>query len=411
LKSRTVMPYQTESPVLELSREGLKPHTAKREMIEKLCLVAIGCAIFFLFLEGVCSSVFASYQLFSSQNHGTLSGAVMHFDDQLGWVTVPNFHQENYFAPGIGLRTNSLGFRANEEFTTEVPSNRLRLICSGDSFTFGEGVGNDHTWCQLLESLNPRFQTVNLGESGYGVDQMYLWYKRQAPMLAHDVHLFAFIVEDFRRMQLANYVGYGKPVLRLRNGELTSENVPVPRQSSVLPWLQRERVRLQEFRSVKLLSSLAGWVLPVRDAFSDGPTEEQAQIIDKMFENLQQVGRQSNSTLVLVCLPTTVHQHEQSGPAPAWRAWIRAESARRRIRFIDLVEDFHKLPVTEQDGMFIWPDSVHYFAEAPGHYDDEGNAWVAQDLYTQLIELPEVAKKLAPQAEVRNGRRQASNQP
>jgi hypothetical protein len=104
-----------------------------------------------------------------------------------------------------------------------------------------------------------------------------------------------------------------------------------------------------------------------------------------------------------------VHDHEQSGPAPAWRAWIRAESAKRNIAFLDLVDDFHKLPVTMQDGMFIWPGSVHYFAEAPGHYNDEGNEWVAKELYTRLIGLPEVVRKAQPATDERFEARNASS--
>jgi len=393
------MPQRTEpSSVLELPIEDLKPHTGKRNLLNKLCLAATASVLFLLFLEGLCSSLSASYQLFSPQDRGTLSGAVMHYDQQLGWLTVPNFHQKNYFAPGIGLTTNSVGLRASEEFTPQVPSGKLRIICSGDSFTFGEGVGDEHTWCRQLESLDQRFQTVNMGESGYGVDQMYLWYGRQGMVLDHSVHVFAFIIEDFRRMQLTSYVGYGKPLLRVRSGVLVTQNVPVPRQSSTLPWLERKRVQLQEFRSVKLLGSLVAWVHPVRDPFSDGPSDEQAQTVDKMLENLQAIEKGKNSTLLLVCLPSTVHQHEQSGPAPAWRAWIRGESAKRGIAFIDLIDDFHKLPVTMQDGMFIWPGSAHYFAEAPGHYNDEGNEWVAKELYRRVLATPEVAEKLGPQS-------------
>jgi hypothetical protein len=378
-------------------------------MLKKLCLAATAVVLFLLLLEGLCSSVSGAYQLLSPRDHGTLSGPAIQYDEQLGWVTIPNFYQKNYFAPGIGLRTNSVGFRANGELTTHVPQNRLRVVCSGDSFTFGEGVGDDHTWCAHLEALDARFQTVNLAESGYGVDQMYLRYKLQGKALDHNIHIFAFIIEDFRRMQLASYIGYGKPVLRLRDGELTTENVPVPRQSSALPWLERKRVQLQEFRSVELLSSLLKRALPPADPFSDGPTDQQAQIIDKMLVNLQAIEKQRNSAFVLVCLPTTVHDHEQSGPAPAWRAWIRAESAKRNIAFLDLVDDFHKLPVTMQDGMFIWPGSVHYFAEAPGHYNDEGNEWVAKELYTRLIGLPEVVRKAQPATDERFEARNASS--
>ena len=45
--------------------------------------------------------------------------------------------------------------------------------------------------------------------------------------------------------------------------------------------------------------------------------------------------------------------------------------------------------------MFIWPGSLQYFAEAPGHYDDQGHEWVAKELYARLIAIPQVAEKLA----------------
>jgi len=386
-------------PVLPLPVVEAHAKPVKEKMFKKLALAMCACVLFFLFLEGLCSSLFAAYQLFSPQEHPTLSGPSMRYDEQLGWVSVPNFHEKNYYAPGIYLETNSKGFRASQEFAQKVPAGRVRVICSGDSFTFGEGVGNDSTWCQLLESLNPRFQPVNMGESGYGADQMYLWYRREGAVLDHDIHIFAFITEDFRRMQLSSYVGYGKPTLKLRNGDLVTENIPVPPQSRILPRLERKRVLLREFRSVKLLGSLLGSALPAHDPFSNGPTDQQVRIIDKMLENLQIMEKQKNSVLVLACLPTTLHDYEQQGPTPAWRAWLGAESAKRGIAFVDLVEEFHNLPVTMKDGMFIWPGSVHYFAEAPGHYNDEGNEWVAKELYKRLIALPEVAEKLRPLSE------------
>ena len=45
---------------------------------------------------------------------------------------------------------------------------------------YNDGVGNDDVWCKLLESIDNRIETVNLGQGGYGVDQAYLWYKRNS---------------------------------------------------------------------------------------------------------------------------------------------------------------------------------------------------------------------------------------
>ncbi len=74
----------------------------------------------------------------------------------------------------------------------------------------------------------PPLQTVNMGQGGYGVDQDYLWYKRDGVKLDANMLVFAVIAQDFFRMASDNFIGYGKPVLRARDGALVTENVPVP---------------------------------------------------------------------------------------------------------------------------------------------------------------------------------------
>jgi hypothetical protein len=93
----------------------------------------------------------------------------------------------------------------------------------------------------------------------------------------------------------------------------------------------------------------------------------------------------------------------------AWQAWIRAECARRGVVFVDLVDDFQKLPLTMRDGMFICPHSVHYFAEAPGHYNDQGHEFVAKQLYSRLLSIPEVAAKLSLHSEDRIAKRRTDS--
>jgi hypothetical protein len=378
-------------------------------MIKKLCLAAGACLLFFLLLEGFCSSLLVAYKLWSPEER-TLSAPSVQYDQELGWVGVPNFYEKNYFAPGVYLRTNSRGFRANEEFTERVSPGKLRIICSGDSFTFGDGVDNDHTWCQLLESIDGRIQAVNMSWTGYGVDQMYLWYKRDGAALDHDVHVFAFITDDFRRLQLTSLVGYGKPVLKLHDGELVADNVPVPKPSRFLHWLALKPSPLRQFRSVAALAALARRVLPAREStLGNGPTDEQRQVVGKMIEALQAIEKQKNSILVLVYLPNRGYGYEQSIPSLAWRAFIRTECRKRGVVFFDLLDDFQKLPLTMKDGMFIWPGSVQYFAEAAGHYDDQGHEYVAKQVYARLLSIPQVAEKLGRQTEVQVAKRSATS--
>lgn len=52
----------------------------------------------------------------------------------------------------VSVRTNSLGFR-DLEFDVAKPDGQRRILCVGDSFTFGNGVPLEDTWVQRLETL------------------------------------------------------------------------------------------------------------------------------------------------------------------------------------------------------------------------------------------------------------------
>ncbi|MEZ5977106.1 MAG: SGNH/GDSL hydrolase family protein [Planctomycetota bacterium] len=65
----------------------------------------------------------------------------------------------------IAVRSNSLGFR-DEEFSATKPAGQVRLLCVGDSFTFGNGVEAEDTRVEqaedlLRERLHTDVQAVN----------------------------------------------------------------------------------------------------------------------------------------------------------------------------------------------------------------------------------------------------------
>lgn len=172
------------------------------------------------------------------------------YDPEIGWVALPNLSFPDLFGPGIGLRTNAQGFRRSEDTEKQVPRGKIRVVASGDSFTFGYGVSNEDAWTAVLEHLDPRLEVINLGMSGYGFDQAYLWYRRAGLPLEHQVHVFAFISDDFERMRRTEVFGYDKPRLVLEGGELALENIPVPELAIRYPWW---RANEQHFRRVGLV--------------------------------------------------------------------------------------------------------------------------------------------------------------
>jgi hypothetical protein len=346
-------------------------------------------------VEGISSVVFVGYTLLSSRAQSrALSGAHVKYDSQLGWVSVPNFFAENYYAPGAYLKTNSRGFRADRETSDRVPPGKFRAICSGDSETFGDGVGNDQAWCQVLESLDKRFESVNMGEIGYGMDQMYLRYKRGSAGLDRDVHLFAFVTDNFRRMHYTAMGGYGKPKLKIENGELTADRVTVPKGSALAHFLALKPNPLRQFRFVTVAADLMDRIKARRPMAPEVPTDEERRLVLKLIDDLAAMEKSKNSVLALVYLPTRHDDYAPGGFSDLWRQFLKIESAKRGVAFLDLVEDFFSLPVITKDGMFIWPGFTEYFAESPGHFDIQGHAYIARQVHTKLLAFPAIAARL-----------------
>ena len=176
------------------------------------------------------------------------------YDPELGWVNNSKVDIVDMYGPGIYFKTNAQGFRNDYDFEVMVPDGRHRVICSGDSFTLGYGVANDRTWCQFLAAIDPQIEPVNMGQGGYGVDQAYLWFKRDGTQLEYNTHLFAFITSDFQRMRKDRFLGYAKPVLVIENGKLVATNVPVPRFAYKFTWLTANWDNLKGLRTVQFFN-------------------------------------------------------------------------------------------------------------------------------------------------------------
>jgi hypothetical protein len=299
------------------------------------------------------------------------------------------------YGRGIWLQTNAQGFRNAEDTPPTAPSDRVRAVCSGDSFTLGFGVDNEQGWCQLLAKEDTRFQTVNMGQGGYGVDQAYLWYRRDGRQLEHGVQLFAYITDDFDRMRRREFLRYGKPVLAVDGGRLVTRNVPVPRSAFVFPWLTQNGHFFLDLRIVQLSSTLLNRLLPSSPTAPGGrmTVEQSRDIVLKILDDLQAINTGKNSTLVLVHLPTEA-DYQSNQATDDWRRFIHDAATARGIALIDLVEAFRQLPKEKIHALFLQPGDLTV-AIARGHYTVAGNAVIARLLHERLTALPPVQARLA----------------
>ncbi|MGH9888315.1 MAG: hypothetical protein ACREBE_22465, partial [bacterium] len=172
------------------------------------------------------------------------------YDPELGWASRKSDVARDAFGPGVDVTTNARGFRNTRDFSTEVPPGKTRVVCLGDSFTLGFRVADGDSWPARFETICPNVEAPNMGLSGYGIDQDYLWYLRDGVGLDQQVLVLAFIDDDLDRVRRDALLGYGKPVLRLVDGALSVQNVPVPRASYLSPVLTQNLQALGYLRMV-----------------------------------------------------------------------------------------------------------------------------------------------------------------
>jgi hypothetical protein len=348
-----------------------------RRIVRSICGLFLGGFIVLVLLEGLSSVFYFAARLY--RDRAIAEERHTRYDPELGWVSEPNLVIPDMYGPGIALHTNAQGFRGQGVVPGAIPPGHRRAICSGDSYTLGYGVDDDHTWCHILGTLPPGIETVNMGQGGYGIDQAYLWFRRDGAALEHQIHVFAFVTDDFRRMQSDRFLGYGKPLLVLRGSTLAVTNVPVPPPRPFLRWLNAHAGHLQLLSTVRLGRAIAdelhGPPAPALDK------RMPQAVAGRLFEELLASDRAKKSGLLLVYLPTP--SDYRSCEADDWRRFTSAKARLLGIPFLDLVAELRRLPAAEVDDFFIKSSQVQYFGAA-GHYTAKGNAWVAHEIHSWM---------------------------
>jgi hypothetical protein len=231
--------------------------------------------------------------------------AVGRFDDALGWALVPNASASSS-ATGtpVEYRINSKGLRDDETDYVKSPGT-LRILLLGDSRTFGYGVPIEQHFSKLLEGYFRNVEVINMGVSGYGVDQELLAFRKEGVRYQPDV-VIAYVAHfgDQRHM-FADRWGKPKPQFQLRDGELTLSNVPVPTEYAGLDTAHRVDLFLVShsplYRDVSqtaigLLKRAIGRAGPA-PALTDGNPDP--VLVDRMYELavaiLQQLDREATA--------------------------------------------------------------------------------------------------------------------
>ena len=146
----------------------------------------------------------------------TDNGRSVH-DDRLGYRPRPG-----YAAPGVTIGADGL-----RDTGPVPPGDKPPILAVGDSFTFGEEVGDGDSWPADLQRITGR-RVLNGGVSGYGFDQAVLRAEALAPVYRPGAIVVAFIADDIRRTEMRRLWSADKPYFVPEGDGLGLRNVPVP---------------------------------------------------------------------------------------------------------------------------------------------------------------------------------------
>lgn len=304
---------------------------------------------------------------------------------------------------------NAQGLRASRTYPARPGSDVLRVGAFGDSFVYCSEVTNEESWPVVMERLFPRFEVLNYGVGGYGIDQAYLRYRAEGGDLAPHVVLMGFVADDlgrvvnvYRRFISTTESPLFKPRFVLSpSGDLQLVATRVPNLAAYTRYLEQPHAireiggldhwyepliyenALYDWSALVRLASTA-WIrvrrryldedrLVRNGQFNEASTAFAIQL--KLFQQFASDVRQSGATPAIVFFPDRSSLRQSlAGWAPVYRPLAIATS-RSGIPTVDLADAFVR--AAERHGI----ETVFTLG---GHYSPAGNELVARSLAVAL---------------------------
>jgi hypothetical protein len=207
-----------------------------------------------------------------------------------GWAIRPNITNKIYYQHMI-LNTNSKGIRGKVEYSYEKNPNRTRILILGDSFTFGNEVSDTETYPYYLQQMLPTAEIINFGVSGYGHDQMLIYWLEEGFKYHPDIVLLGYGRWGNERNLSEFYFG-SKPRFSWSGDQLVLHNSPVYSPQ----WFLKHN--FWESRFFALIKILRYDFLKKIGVFDQEAEVMTNHILDKIVSNV----RNNNAKIVCICL-------------------------------------------------------------------------------------------------------------
>lgn len=281
--------------------------------------------------------------------------------DDLPFTLKRNFHGRfRMLEFDTAVTTNSLGLRDRE-----VDFSKPRILCLGDSFTFGFGVENDETFCAQLEaSFGGRYDVINAGFAGGSSPDAYaLWLSRHFDELRPQLIICNVFQNDFTDVQGHVWEPDGDTLPRriTKPGSLVTSDGALLRDNRVARLTPALRTLLKESYVVAILrdrwlkdvgeAAAAEVTTPPPPAAPAAPVAAAPTLADRRFTRALTFLREAaRGTPVVIHLIPFKAQTTDSHMDDVVKAFAAAER---------------------------WPVVQEYGALAPGDYFEQDGHWIA----------------------------------
>lgn len=304
-----------------------------KETIKKILFstsLIIFCIIFVLLFSEILLRVVLSNKFMSRDRF------IVSQYEEIDYEYKPNF---NSYCDSIKnvLKINSEGFR-DKEFSLEKQQNTKRIVCIGDSATFGHGIKNidDILSRQLEKQLNKtsknKFEVYNMGVEGYNTNHHLGVLKHKALKYSPDIVILVF-----------NFGDVGPDWMISKNGVVVNQMFypPVLRKclpNSISNFLMNNSVLFYylEFIVSSNLYLSKHKALDVSKLCKKGNENEDFNL--KKLLEIKQQSYKNNVKLVVAIMPWLSEPIDKSSPEIPKLKRLISTLKENNINYIDLFE-------------------------------------------------------------------------